>query len=79
MINLGTENAPDFVLAGIVSSGTRVNNPLCAVAEEYGLYSDVKSNIAWIDNALNESILPNSAIRLSAVVLSAIAIMLVVT
>jgi len=58
VINAGTQQSPDWVLAGIVSSGTRVNNPLCAVASEYGIYVDVKRNLAWIDSIIMAEVPP---------------------
>ncbi|MDB9801217.1 serine protease [Flavobacteriaceae bacterium] len=68
IINFGTEITPDFVLAGIVSSGTATRNPLCAVASEFGIYVDVKRNIEWIDSVMDGARGPNvSNASLSAV------------
>lgn len=52
--NIGTTQNPSFVLAGIVSSGTRINDPLCAVTSEYGIYVDVKKALSFIDEIIRE-------------------------
>lgn len=59
--NIGTMQSPNWVLAGIVSTGTRVTNPLCAVADEFGVYVDVKPHIPFIDGILGSTPPPPSA------------------
>lgn len=65
--NIGTTHNPNFVLAGIVSSGTRINDPLCAVTSEYGIYVDIKKALSFIDEIVREGpslppiILPSNA------------------
>lgn len=58
--NVGTVQSPSFVLVGIVSSGTSVQNPLCAVASEYGIYVDVRKSLSWIDDVFHLNVRPNS-------------------
>lgn len=54
-VNLGSQAAPDWVLTGVVQSGTVVNNenlPLCGAPNEFGIYTSIKSERTWIDSVL---------------------------
>ena len=53
--DLGTH----WVLVGVVSTGTRVSNPLCAVANEYGIYAAVWPHRLFILDAINGVIPPD--------------------
>ena len=68
------------MLVGIVSEGTAQSNPRCAVTGQYGVYSNVVANRAWVDNVLAGLLNPTDAMSMIApsvfVVLGAIALAL---
>lgn len=57
--NLGTELAPNFVLVGVVSSGTATDNPLCGVEGEYGIYTSVWPNRMFITDVMTGMVPPD--------------------
>jgi secreted trypsin-like serine protease len=57
--NIGSAISPDWILVGIVSTGTRVNNPLCAAASQYGIYSSVFPHRDFINGAIAGSFVPS--------------------
>lgn len=60
-------NTPNFVLVGVVSSGTAKTNPLCAVSGQYGLYTSISHNRAWIDAVMAGTVSPLSSAMASSV------------
>jgi len=53
--NTGTTAAPNFVLVGIVQSGTVVtgeNKPICGAANEFGIYTSVQQELPFIQSVL---------------------------
>lgn len=62
VVNIGDMASPSWVLAGVVSTGTRVSNPLCGVANEFGVYTDVQKNINFINQVLVGELPPTAGI-----------------
>jgi secreted trypsin-like serine protease len=58
---------PRYVQVGIVSSGTEQSNPLCGVAGDFGTYTSVQANLAYINSARTGTLAP-TAITAAALV-----------
>lgn len=52
VVDQGVGVSPRYKLAGVVSGGTALTDPLCAVPGQYGLYTGVAGNRNWIDSVI---------------------------
>lgn len=53
------------MVVGIVSSGTPQGDPACAVTGQYGVYSNVVANRAWVDDVLAGRVDPTDAMSMT--------------
>jgi secreted trypsin-like serine protease len=60
VVDQGAQASPRYKVAGVVSGGTASTDPLCAVPGQYGIYTGIAVNRAWIDGVINATELPSS-------------------